>query len=459
MRQYICLILFFISCSCILKAQPLTLTFSITPTTCRIPADGAVTVNISGGAAPYSIEFDHSGPVIANGASHTFTGLSNGKYQVHVTDDNGHKTDVTDIDVGITPNPYITDTDQSKLAHCDDVLSGTITVVAKPEEGGSNEFKYMLDESGDWKDSGVFGGLTEDLYTVTVIDGNACISTKEIFVRKSRQPVVTATGSNIQCFSKDNQTGSIEGTITVNAVAENDLDGTPGSIRYYQLFTDEGNPLGEKQSNGSFARLTAGDYTVRVTDIYGCENEASAEVRGPESQIKISRHHIVPPVGNSKGSITVTAAGGWEDYTIVCNKIVASVYQLIKEFTNAAAGNYTLDNLDAGTYQFTISDKEGCSCTSALVIDLDQSTGEMELDASGFSVYPNPSGDGRFVLEWNNMEDRQVTLEVYSMSGQLIYKTGAQTGVPAVLDLSSRNQGAYLLYVPEMNIRQKLVVQ
>ena len=58
-------------------------------------------------------------------------------------------------------------------------------------------------------------------------------------------------------------------------------------------------------------------------------------------------------------------------------------------------------------------------------------------------------------------EDRKVTLELYDVKGQLVYKTDAQTGTGIVritLDIGSRSSGTYLLYIPELNISHRLVI-
>jgi len=75
------------------------------------------------------------------------------------------------------------------------------------------------------------------------------------------------------------------------------------------------------------------------------------------------------------------------------------------------------------------------------------------------TIFPNPSDNGRFNIEWNNNENRKVTLELYNALGQLVYKSSTQTGANTALDFSSQSSGAYLLHVPELNIRQKLIIQ
>jgi len=376
MRKYICLVFFFFSYSNILNVhqsfgENLKIdSVSVTPTSCRIPADGAITVHISGGKAPYIFECSPLGSATTNEFSYTFTGLTADTYQIRVIDGDGFETGVDDIVVGITPNP----------------------------------------------------------------------------------PTITLTSNNIQCF---NGTGSI----VAEAFAGIDFDGTQGSIVSYQLYTENGTPVAKAQPTGAFNSLTAGKYTVHVQDSYGCENQASAEIYGPDSRLALHQKNVEYPMGNKKGSITVTAAGGWGNYTIICSKMVGMFPMETKRFVNVAAGDYGFENLDYGQYQFVIGDKGGCVSAPPLIIELYQTTGEIDLDTHSFNIYPNPSGNGLFVIEWNKMENRRVTLEIYNLSGHLVYKSNVQTGTGVIFDLGSQNSGAYLLYIPELNIRQKLIVQ
>jgi len=86
-------------------------------------------------------------------------------------------------------------------------------------------------------------------------------------------------------------------------------------------------------------------------------------------------------------------------------------------------------------------------------------TGSTDHQVAVTKIFPNPSGNGLFIIEWNSNENRKVTLELYNAAGQLVYKTSVQTGANITLDAGSQSRGAYLLHVPELNIRQKLVIQ
>ena len=217
--------------------------------------------------------------------------------------------------------------------------------------------------------------------------------------------------------------------------------------------------------DNKFSDLDGGcTYTLYAKDSNGCVGEKTVFIDQPE-QMGFSSIDLVHPVGNKLGSITVVVTGGWGGYTIALTRIVSGVPIEIEELSNQSADEkITFAGLVAGMYRIAIlSDEKGCNTNEFIVEVLEQIiTGETDFEAAKIKIFPNPSSDGRFIIEWNSSEDRKITLELYNTNGQLIYKTSAQTGVDGghtALDLSSQSRGAYLLFVPELNIRQRLVIQ
>jgi hypothetical protein len=142
-------------------------------------------------------------------------------------------------------------------------------------------------------------------------------------------------------------------------------------------------------------------------------------------------------------------------------KIVGPSHQFWESRTDLSAGDYTFGGLDVALYRFDLYDIKNCFA-SPLPVQLDQATGEMENEAAKMKIFPNPSDDGRFIIEWNHNESQNVTLELFNMNGQLVHKISILTGTDhaqTMLDFSNHSRGAYLLHIPELNIRQKIVIQ
>ena len=66
-------------------------------------------------------------------------------------------------------------------------------------------------------------------------------------------------------------------------------------------------------------------------------------------------------------------------------------------------------------------------------------------EANGLSVYPNPS-NGRIYLESLN-EYKDAIINVFTLDGRLIYESKDTIKIPKALDLSSLNEGTYILHI------------
>ena len=301
--------------------------------------------------------------------------------------------------------------------------------------------------------SGVFSALPANTYHLVVKDAASCIDTVfNIIVRKHQSPNLTASEvGKIICWNE-------KGTITIHAVPYS-LDGS--SVNQITSYWIKGNCLNETDHTlfNTFNDLNGCTYTLYAQDSYGCIGDTTVVLDEPALQMGITLKDVIQPFANKKGSITVTVSGGWEDYTVVVTKIVGPSQQELLTLTNQPAGDITFDNLDAAEYRIAIlNDQKGCTKASPLVYTLEMATNELEHETLEMKIFPNPS-DGQFTIEWNNNEDCNVTLELYNMNGQLVYKTNAQTGAHTMLDISNYSRGVYLLHIPELNIRQKLVIK
>ena len=74
----------------------------------------------------------------------------------------------------------------------------------------------------------------------------------------------------------------------------------------------------------------------------------------------------------------------------------------------------------------------------------------------GFSMYPNPVNNGKFVITSNNGANKQV--EIYSMIGKQVYSKTVKAN--ETIDIANLNLGIYLLRVKEDNkvATRKLIV-
>lgn len=144
---------------------------------------------------------------------------------------------------------------------------------------------------------------------------------------------ITLSGNDVNCF------GQSSGTVSVNATG-----GTPN----YSYLWNTG------QTSASVSNLPAGTYTVVVTDSVGCSQTDSVTINQPASAVTPNATtSSVLCTGGSDGAIGTMATGGTGGFTYMW-----STGDTVSAISNLPAGSYTL----------TLTDANGCSDTSIVVV-------------------------------------------------------------------------------------------
>ena len=172
-------------------------------------------------------------------------------------------------------------------------------------------------------------------YSVTVIDGNNCTNTESFPIMEPGSILqVNLDAINVDCYS--NQSGSISATIS---------GGYP--VAMYSYLWSSG------QTSDNINSLPIGNYSVTVTDNFGCISEDSIEIFQPDS---LFANYVVDNIscfGFSDGNINLTASGGISPYS----------YLWSNSFTDE-----DLINLSSGTYFVSIYDANSCESTYSITI-------------------------------------------------------------------------------------------
>lgn len=211
--------------------------------------NGYVTFTGQGGTPPYQYSILPTSPTWQNG--NTFTGLAAGTYTLRVRDANGC---VATRSFTITALPPLT----VQVSSVDSIRcaggTGGFTVQAS---GGTAPYTYTLVGLGTTSSTGTFTGLPAGTYTVRAFDapqaqcGDITITLTEPDTLKLQDSTVTP----VTC--RGGQDGQIQVTIT------------GGTSPYtYTWQTAGGDSLPSMGSTVS--GLTAGTYTLTVTDAKGC---------------------------------------------------------------------------------------------------------------------------------------------------------------------------------------------
>ncbi|MFL5765309.1 MAG: PKD domain-containing protein [Bacteroidia bacterium] len=292
--------------------------------TCAGAANGSAQAAITGGIIPYNIMW-------TPGAMNTafVSGLSGGFYSVTVTDSVGC---IGTASIAINePGPLVSGIVSSSNVSCYLSCNGAATVSAG---GGTLPYTYLWND-GAAQTTAAASALCAQGYTVTVTDANGCTSTSSTTITSPTQLTVSLVSStNVTCNGGNN------GAITISAAG-----GTPG-------YTYSWSP--SVGSGPTVTNLTAGTYTVVVTDAHACNATLVITINQPSA---ITTATITNPstCGQSNGFVSVSPSGGTPGYTYLWNTTPAQT-------TAIASG------LFAGTYSVIVTDNAGCTSTTPVVL-------------------------------------------------------------------------------------------
>ncbi len=364
-----------------------TITASVgTNVSCNGGNNGTASVNVSGGTGPFTYAWSPSG-----GTGTNATNLPAGTYTVSVADANGCASTQS---INITQPAAINLSTSSVATSCGSA-NGSAAVVAS---GGTGSFTYSWAPSGGT--SANAGNLIAGSYTVTVTDGNGCASNASVVVANNGGATTTLQSSNnVSCHGGNNGSAAV----SVNGGA------TP--------YTYSWSPAGG--SAASATGLTAGNYTVTVTDANGCISSAAVSISEPAALTSITST-VPASCGASNGSASVNANGGTGALT----------YQ----WSPAGGTGTTANNLSAGSYTVTISDANGCTTTSnASVSNIGGPTVTASVGtnvscnngSSGSASVNVTSGTGPFTYQWTPSGGTSTTASNLSSGNYAVTVTDA----------------------------------
>ncbi len=367
-----------------------------TPVTCFGQADGSIAATAAGGTAPYSYLWSDG----STGANRT--GLAAGSYTVTTTDDNGCTT-IQSV-VIIEPNELLT-----SLVGDDLVCFGEATgsLVSTGVTGGTSPYTYSW-STGATTDT--ISGLAQGSYTLTVSDANGCTYTVDGVISENEAIQIALSEYNTNC--EGGQDGRID------AIA---YGGTPG----YQYAWSNGSNLRDIEN------LSAGVYTLTVTDSLGCENTDSETITfdNPLPQ---------PNLGNDTAygipSLIVLDPGTPGDDHLWS--------------TGDFTPTLTVELLSTQTIWVQVTTDAGCVNSDTITIE-----GLLGVDGIAntydIKLFPNPT-NGDLNIQMHNIHADEVIVQVVDFAGKLVYDR--EWNYPSeqfmeTIDMSANSQGVYFVNV------------
>ena len=249
----------------------------------------------------------------------------------------------------------------------------TGSATATPE-GGSPGYSYAWSNGSNMQTA---TNLAAGMYTVTVTDIQMASATASVNITQPTAIIFQpATIVNVSCF------GGNDGVITANPIG-----GMP--------------PFEYDWSNGGTTKtiniLSAGSYTVTVTDVNGCTKMATYNVTQPQPiTINLVNLQHESCEDENDGAIAISVTGGVGPYLV--------------EWSTGDMG-FTITDLEPGMYMATVTDNHDCTSSAAFTINAGADVNIILVSLThvtcpggnnGTIAIMGSGGPGPFTYAWSN---------------------------------------------------------
>ena len=290
----------------------------------------------------------------------TISGSGNGKTTVSSIPPGEYYVAVTQLDFPfcvVNSNPFSIEAPPSALdftytttpVTCASTNSATLLVNAF---GGWQNYQYKLAlTSGtiiqDFGNNNSFTNLAAGEYVISVTDQLGCLVEKSVVFTNPTEINATISATPLVCFDDTNA------SISINSVSGG--QGNP-VVYYYQLQKESG-AISTKQTANTFNNLTAGNYTVIISDEYSCSKSYNIAIDNPSTVNVSAAITSTISCAVNTATVSVTASGGSGNYTYSQD---GSTFTTSNTF-----------NVVAGTHQFYAKDDNGCVSEASAIVEIE----------------------------------------------------------------------------------------
>ena len=321
------------------EPDSLNITENINPLLCFGDNNASVNLTISGGTSPYN-------EIWANGV--TPNNLGPGNYNYTITDSNG--CSVNNSVVISEPSQLSSTISSTDITNCIN-NDGSIDLNVS---GGTGPISYTWSNGSTNED---LINLSADTYFVVISDSNNCILTDTAVIENYISSLNISlsspiyNGENLICFG-DNS-GSISSTTT----------GGVGQLIY---------TWSNGQTVTSISNLSAGTYSLNITDGLGCSATESIILSEPDELTSTYIKTDVSCFNANDGSAIVNFFGGTTgsvpgdtNYILGWQGLTTILFNPIAQFeTSIVAPN----GIPAGIYPYSVTDLNGCTIYDTITI-------------------------------------------------------------------------------------------
>ncbi|MCX7955125.1 MAG: PKD domain-containing protein [Bacteroidales bacterium] len=302
--------------------QPPMLAAFIMPTnvTCYGFSNGSANLIVAGGTPPYQYQWN------TGATTEDISNLPAGTYSVTITD--SHGCTITTQTVITQPQAPLSATYSVTDVLCHGFSTGIIDLTPS---GGTPPYSYYWSNGVTTQDN---TGVPAGNYSVTIVDFNGCSETYSMSVSEPSSYVsITMNVHDIRCYGEVN--GFIDLTIT-------------GGVPPYSVHWSNNAGVEDISS------LTAGWYSVTVTDSHGCTITDSAYVNEPgKLYADVSQNQYI--CINDTAHLYVSATGGVPPYSYMWN-------------TGSNTEHIYVTPSVTTVYVATVTDAHGCTVSNATTV-------------------------------------------------------------------------------------------
>jgi hypothetical protein len=339
---------------------PTTLNTTVTNAVSCVANNGAIDLQVLGGASPYTYDWNNDGHPAPDFDTEDLSGLAAGNYVVTVTDNNGC-TATTAATVGLLSGASVAATIVDPT-NC--TQTGSITLAVT---GGVTPYTFNWAHIPGTSNPQNLTGLAGGTYQVTVTEGNGCTVASAHSIRQIRGPVASVTVVDPACAATN-------GEIDLSVILP---DATSIVSVDWSNIAGTSNPQDQ-------TGLSAGNYTVTITDDLQCTGTLTVNLGSTTAPV-LTLTNTNGTCSQNNGEIALTIAGGVAPYTIDWDNIASSPNP-----TQLQTG------LGAGTYAVTVTDNAGCAAVGTVTLEV---TAGVAITCTPTDAVTPPGGNGSIAVD------------------------------------------------------------
>ncbi|MFN8165335.1 MAG: SprB repeat-containing protein [Bacteroidia bacterium] len=372
---------------------------------CYGDSSGFISLHTSGSTPPYTYAWSEGS------TTDSVFHLPTGNYYVIVHDANGCRDSVNYLlsNPDVLQAPGIVSDYQGYGVSCTGSANGSIDLHVS---GGDGNYTYTW-SSSQTTDS--ITGLTSGNYTVTIFDGNGC--------RKDTTFVITAPPSIGTSLLANTYAGGVN--VSCYGYADSKVFATVnGGVPPYTYLWSNGDVA------DSAVGLTAGTYTLTVTDSNGCVAVDSVTIVQPAPvtlAAVLSNYNgfNLPCNGDSSACIQITMTGGSAPFTFIWDG-------------SDTITSLTRCGLSADTFSVAIMDANACMIDTSFILT----------EPQPFSFIDTIADYGGYQINCNGMTNGSINLTVNGGVQPFAYLWST---TDTTEDISGLGAGTYQVHITDLN--------